>query len=197
MVTRGTLYRERAPADVQVMETSLGFIHCLSAMQKVEAGEDVFLIGDYNFPQPYRRMLERIELGLRSAPAQFIGQWPSMWKDGVVLLVGERPSALSLPNWPFISANHAGCAVWLSEQLENAGIPEANLCWVNAFNRQGELLDLSGISTFPFRRIIALGRQASDALGKTYHLRTHHPQYWKKVFPNRPYYLIKQIWEAL
>ena len=195
MSTRGKLLLEPADFDeYRTVEARLGFVRCLAAMKLVEEGQTVYLRGKCELPRPYERMLERVALGLRTAPAPFIGNWVAP-----VLLVGDRPSfgkTGSLPNWPFISGIATGCSAWLAEKLEECGIPETALCWVNAYDRTGEKVDLSGIDG-RFKQVIALGKEAHLALGEVPHLQTYHPQYWKRFHPKSPYYLMYQIKEGV
>lgn len=195
MSTRGKLLAEPLrQSNYTVVDARQGFVRCLAAYKLVEEGQAVYLHGQCDVPRPFARMLARVELGLRTAPAPFIGNW-----DAPVLLVGDRPSVgrtAQLPNWPFISGIATGCSVWLTEKLEEYGIPESSLCWVNAFDRLGNPTDLREATRFP--RVIALGRNAREALtGVVPCEQAYHPQYWKRFHSRKPYQLIQLIREVL
>lgn len=189
------MYASGLPTGEDVWDARRGFVRCLKAFSAVERGQDITLAGwpPQGMPLPFMRMLERLSLGLNTAPAPFIGNW-----SGKVLLVGERPSGSDekLVDWPFVSVKPDGCSTWLASMLEEHGIPEEMLCWVNAYDRCGENQvirhDLSH-----FKLIVAFGKNAHLALGSVPHTQVHHPEYWKRFHYDEPYKLPAKIKEIL
>lgn len=115
------------------------------------------------------------------------GNW-----DGGVVLVGEsfaeRKDQDPWYQWPFASFSGEGCSRWLTEQLDEAGLPEENLLWVNADQ------DLSFIRELEWKpTVIALGDKAGLELSKVQvgAQVVKHPQYWKRFRTKEPYPLLK------
>lgn len=114
-----------------------------------------------------------------------------------VLLVGEgfavhKPQD-ALYQWPFASFDGTGCSQWLTQHLMEADIGEGELMWVNAdqLTHQFQLE--------PHQTVVALGDEASKALGKLYitHQQVPHPQYWKRFKAGEAYPLAATIKELL
>ncbi len=111
-----------------------------------------------------------------------------------VILIGERFAQRKNLDphyqWPFASFSGSGCSQWLTRQLEDANVSEADLLWVNADQ------DLSLLpSGAPY---IALGREAA-AVARGYGLgviQVPHPQYAKRFDATGPYQLIQVIEEV-
>jgi len=110
-----------------------------------------------------------------------------------VILVGDKPSELtdydSLTQWPFCSFSNQGSSLWLTKQLENAGIPESDLMWVNQSS------GLSWIERVYNRPVIALGSEAALRLTQLRSIRTvvhevPHPQHHKRFRSSEEYPLI-------
>lgn len=145
-----------------------------------------------------RRLLTRQQFN--NGPG--IGAWR---KSGLVtLLVGERMGEQIFDGRktdaevPFVSFNRAGCADWLTQQLESAGIPETALYWVNARNAAGVLTKPEFIRELQPARIIALGEEAHKWCEHHAHIRhitVPHPQYWKRFCSKEPYPLLKELTE--
>lgn len=116
-----------------------------------------------------------------------------------ILLVGdkfgEHKDVDMMYQSPFASLSNLGCSTWLSNQLQEAGISEQSLLWINA----DQLTDgwLAQVNIPP--KIITLGDTAeSTVLGLGLSSRsTTHPQYWKRFRYGDHYPLIDLIKESL
>lgn len=117
------------------------------------------------------------------------------WVPGRVgLLVGDRPGPgwrSRTLTWPFISALRTGCSSWLAETLEEAGIGEHQLYWVNGFTKEGAAIDAAFVHVLQPAVTIALGNSAArwcKAL-LVEHEEVHHPQFWKRFHSRQRYHL--------
>ena len=116
-----------------------------------------------------------------------------------VLLVGEKfanhKDQDSFYQWPFASFSGMGCSRWLTDQLEEAGITEDQLCWVNA-DEVGQLLLYE---LMPKQTVVALGATASVMMEKfnIQHQQVDHPQAHKRFHTKDPYPLIPLLKEVL
>lgn len=115
-----------------------------------------------------------------------------------VLLVGEKfanhKDQDPFYQWPFASFSSLGCSRWLTEKLDEAGISENQLCWVNA-----DQLDSFVPHTYPYH-VVALGGSASvllDDVGITEHTRFDHPSAHLRFHRNAEYPLISFLKEVL
>ena len=121
------------------------------------------------------------------------------WSVDSVLLVGDRPSGswpLTAPNYPFLSTLSTGCSVWLAQHLEDAGISEGRLFWVNGYSQQGKRSPSDWISALEPRGIVALGGSARawlDGSGIKSDYQVYHPQYWKRLYPQKTYVLARYV----
>lgn len=125
--------------------------------------------------------------------------------QGSVLLVGDRPSEPDpvLRDAPFTSFHRGGCSAWLAELLEEEGVPERRLYWVNANTtggtvRRRELTEL--LEQHAFREVVALGENAAHSLrsiGLAYLRSVEHPQYWKRFHHHERYPLLDVLQEVL
>jgi thymidylate kinase len=117
-----------------------------------------------------------------------------------VMLVGERfanhKNDDPFYQWPFASFDQGGCSQWLTQQLEDAGIGEELIYWVNADKIKESMLyhrlpdDL---------HVVALGGAADvllDELAITHHT-VDHPQAHKRFHAKEPYPLISLLKEVL
>jgi hypothetical protein len=109
---------------------------------------------------------------------------------GKVLLVGEKfsdvPEGQPLYQSPFSGLTGLGCSLWLARQLEDAGISERNLTWVNADQLSPHIKDYS-VS------VVALGGAAAKALtelGRHNYEFVQHPSHWKRFRHKELYELI-------
>lgn len=89
--------------------------------------------------------------------------------------------------WPFASFADQGCSRWLTQQLENAGIPENQLFWFNADQPVDEIIKL-----IPDCHLVALGEKAAARVSPLRYDRFSrpHPQYWKRFRSDEMYPLI-------
>ena len=120
------------------------------------------------------------------------------WDAGVVL-VGEDFAELkdqdAFYQWPFGSLSGAGCSRWLAKQLDEAGIGENQLLWINADNSDEDLHRV----VCDAREIITLGTKAEmrmRALGYTDVVHAApHPQFWRRFHRHQPYPLLPLLKE--
>lgn len=132
-----------------------------------------------------------------------LGRWPEAGAGPVVLLLGDRPGPgwqrAGRPSWPFISSLSTGCSSWLAELLEEHGIPEDALAWMNTYSVEGEPRGAEDVEAAPFRKVIALGRNAATwcSVNGVKHEEVHHPQYWKRYQHHNPYILPRLIKKEL
>jgi DNA polymerase III delta prime subunit len=113
---------------------------------------------------------------------------------GVTLLVGEQVSEPTAAAYlPFVSADPAGCTAWLSQRLEEWGIPERALYWVNALDIRGRATQGGPwLHDLKPKRVVAMGVVANQwclEQGLTDHASIPHPQYWRRFNHNQPYVL--------
>jgi hypothetical protein len=114
-----------------------------------------------------------------------------------VLLVGEgfgeRHDGHGFYRIPFGSLRRDGCCRWLTERLEEAGVDERHLCWVNASERL-----VPWLYSVPISTVVGLGRVAQRALGELgiQHRKAEHPQFWKRFHHDEPYPLIAGLVRA-
>jgi len=136
-----------------------------------------------------RRMLERLVMGY-SASNQSIGIGNY---EAETLIVGNRSSGHDGVDWPFVSVILTGSSGWLAEHLEQFGIPEHALYWVNAYSCNSEARIAPELSKF--RRVIALGRHAAEwcAANNLQFTQVHNPAYWKKHHAGKTYILGRTI----
>lgn len=143
---------------------------------------------------------------LPGVPALLAKGWPNCgpgagaYRPGVAtLLVGERPNVARTGELkhrlPLVTFAGNGCAIWLAQQLENAGVPESALYWINAYDAVGVPTDASFLDDLAPLRVIAMGKLAerwcSDHVAKFETV--PHPQYWKRFHSNQRYPLLDYL----
>ncbi len=117
-----------------------------------------------------------------------------------VVLIGDRPGPAAPEDQnflhvPFKSLKH--CSGWLNKLLEDANVPEGELAWINAYDKNGQ-----PTPRVLFERVV--GQPAVFALGgnaekwcKENDVRLDttfaHPQYWKRFKSKHTYPLIDQL----
>jgi hypothetical protein len=119
----------------------------------------------------------------------------------VTLLVGERPNVARTGELkhriPLVTFAGTGCAIWLAQQLEDAGVPESILYWINAYDAVGVPTDAAFLDDLQPHRVIAMGKLAerwcTDHASKFETV--PHPQYWKRFHGNQRYPLLDQLRE--
>lgn len=120
------------------------------------------------------------------------------WDAPIVVVgedFGEHKNNDAMYQWPFGSLNGNGCSFWLARELEEAGISEQSLLWVNAdeLARVPEFFDWHA-----GKRFITLGQQAMTVVdGRADTTPVSHPQYWKRFQSGQPYPLIKVLKDEL
>lgn len=110
-----------------------------------------------------------------------------------ILIVGDRPTNKNKSQKPFI--HESGCAVWLSDMLDEHDIDEELLYWINAYNADGEANQDMFLESLRPKFIVALGKNASSwctSIGIK-HYKVPHPQYWKRFKKDEPYVLISLL----
>lgn len=117
---------------------------------------------------------------------------------GPYLLVGDEVSARGHVGYPFVSLHRGGCSWWLAERLEQAGVSEGRLYWINQAEVDADVVRADHELVFgrgPFGKVIALGRKASDWCRRAglEHAECYHPQFWKRFYFNRPYDMVKEL----
>jgi len=161
---------------------------------------------DYTATTP-EKVLLRV---LYAAPPRNLGPGGGSFRPGVTLLVGEapnthrwRPGRLRWENPPF--CGRGGCNEWLAEQLDEAGVSERRLYFVNATRPDGRPTRADFLDALEPYKVIALGRIAAawcrkrvtpwcDEWGVRY-VEVPHPQYAKRFHHHEPYALIEAIKE--
>lgn len=139
--------------------------------------------------------MQRSKSPCHSIRVNTAGNW-----DAPIVIVGkdfgEHKNNDAVYQWPFGSLNGNGCSFWLARELEEAGISEQSLLWVNA----GELAKVPEFFDWHAgKRFISLGDTATCALqdhGQSYYP-APHPQYWKRFKSGFEYPLMKILKEAV
>lgn len=161
-----------------------------------------------DLPLAFRRMLDRTALTLGvlppdsacydlrrqfDAPPVLPGPGAGRFAPGGVLLVGERPNVAKSGELkhrlPFINFYGGGCAPWFTERLEEFGLPESSLYWINAYDAVGASTEHSFVSRLQPARIWALGKLAERWCNDNdlEYEGLPHPQYWKRFHHHQPY----------
>jgi len=140
-----------------------------------------------------QRVLKRFRLRLRTGATIGAGSYTK----GVILLVGEQTSHPDENKYHIPFCSTKGCSGWLNALLEDAGIPEERLFWINALDNDGSDVDLRKIyDELEPCMVIALGNIARDKL-KKFDIEgfgiVPHPQYWKRFKHKQPYPLINVL----
>ena len=146
----------------------------------------------------FSRLLEKIIETLRPQIAHRTSSPTAGPMLAPVLLVGDNftnhQDGDSLYQWPFGALSGGGCSRWLTRQLATAGIPESDLCWVNADAESDVIRNMAGLDR---RAIIALGHNAKIRMDDL-QIRAEcvqHPQYHRRFQSGAPYDLISRLKE--
>lgn len=112
----------------------------------------------------------------------------------VVALVGEAMNSHHVLDLPFVSEKRGGSGPWIAQQLEDWGISEGSLYWVNAYFA-GQPQQLSFLRLLKPLKVVALGAIADERLRllRVDHEVVPHPQYWKRFHFNEPYPLREHL----
>jgi hypothetical protein len=133
---------------------------------------------------------------LRAPPND--GPGVGAYRNTSVVLVGERPNPNATQPYlgPFCSASGVGCSAWLARQLEEAGVRERDLYWINAFDEHGAETSPVFLADLKPRAVIALGQVAATWCERhlvgvcfDYHS-VPHPQHWKRFHHHERYPLL-------
>lgn len=164
------------------------------------------------------RMLARVAMGLGAAihEAPWCGlrtgegtanEGPGIGNWGAkVLVVGDAPNGRApegTPNWPFISSAEHGCAAWLADKLEEAGVSEEALYWVNASSRRGGERVATIAEACLERRwaaVVTLGRPAAlwaRSVGLEGIHEGFHPSFWWVKRSAQPYVAARFLGQAV
>lgn len=129
---------------------------------------------------------------LERAPDRNRGPGIGHWSQGGIVLVGHRANPRTNPMYlPFVSDQ--GCAPWLAAKLEQWGVAEAELYWVNAEDDRGLETDGRFLQYLQPRRVIALGNEAQRWVkrrslpAETEMQHVPHPQYWRRFHHHKEY----------
>lgn len=143
------------------------------------------------------RLMERLAA---ERPAANAGPGIGHWAPGrVTLLVGEQTNDLSRAEGelPFVDRHNrtTGCSFWLAYQLEQWGVSERDLYWINALDRKNVSAPPDFLAALQPRRVIALGKVAErwcQRVARVKHEAVEHPQYWKR-FRHHEAYPLKEL----
>lgn len=134
-----------------------------------------------------------------------IGPGIGNWNPGrVVLLIGDRHGPSIQPystqfNLAFCDMAKAGSSFWLTKLLEEAGIQERHLYWINAYDKEDIPTDPGFIGRLEPVAILSMGDSA-ERWCKSNALKSEpfsHPQYHKRFQYKEPYPLISRLVEAV
>jgi thymidylate kinase len=103
----------------------------------------------------------------------------------------------TLYQWPFGALSGAGCSRWLARKLDEAGISEASLCWVNSDAADDVLRAMSEEGR---SGVVSLGPKAEARLTQLQIRGTSfvHPQAWRRYNGGgAPYPLIDHLKELV
>lgn len=166
----------------------------------------------------YARMLTRICAGLGAhvtdpwcgvSPELFpVNHGPGCgnWMGKVLILAQSRGSHEvdgAQRNWPFISSSHAGVSAWLCRLLDEAGIPERQLYWMNVRETvDGREQDVPRPKFIELHwdAVVTLGPDATAWARKNDLHIDHagwHPGAWWRTQGARPYPVIDFLREAV
>ena len=115
--------------------------------------------------------------------------------DCEVVLVGESPGAESPFEKTYPFCGLSGTSKWLNNLFDAENIHESDLFWVNAYDIYGKSNDPLLVKNALSSTVIALGNKASEWCQENgvKHLKTYHPQYWKRFRSNERYPLLDLI----
>lgn len=105
-------------------------------------------------------------------------------QDASVLLVGDKSNLKTRRKvWPFF--DHGNCSLWFTKTLNQMGLDEYKLFWINLFDEDGRIQwnssDLVDMLTF-YPDVVCLGSKVYQELssyGSHVH-KIYHPQYYRR-----------------
>jgi hypothetical protein len=96
---------------------------------------------------------------------------------------------------PFVTFGGGGCAPWLADGLERAGVPENTLYWINAYDVRGAATSAEFVKDLRPVQVVAMGKLAErwcvDHMVR--HDSVPHPQYWMRFHHHAPYPLFNVL----
>lgn len=126
--------------------------------------------------------------------------------EQVTLLVGEAPNDAKhgtlKHRLPFVSMHAGGCSLWLADRLEETGVGEGELYWVNAYAADGTPTDPAFLDALLPRRVVALGLQAVHWLESSpawvpwlsrITRQVPHPAHWQRAHAGEAYPLAQAL----
>ena len=149
----------------------------------------------YDHPQTVR------ENALTNRPPRNIGPGVGDFREGGVLILGERPNPRPAGQFvelglPFIA--RTGCSPWLANVMDEENIAEQGLYWINVMNRLGKFVNpTTWIDVLKPKYVIALGSTA-HAWAESNGLNAEnfeHPAHWKRFHFYKAYPLVTRLKE--
>lgn len=143
-----------------------------------------------------------IEQIMAQVPDVNLGPGIGDFSKGSILLVGEKQgdreeTEVYPPELVFVTSRGDSCAWWLAEQMDDAGLPERGLYWINARTPDGRLEDPYFLDLLKPRKVIALGQEAErwvvEYAGLNHYIRVPHPQHWRRFHHYQEYPLIREL----
>lgn len=152
----------------------------------------------------YKYNLDLLIDSMHRAISKTFNQGPGIgrWKQGAVLIVGDRHGPSLQPykvnsNIAFCDMAKAGTSYWLTSKLEDAGISEESIYWINSYDQNDQPTESAFIDRLKPQTILALGDNAARWC-ETYGLRFEqfgHPQWHKRFKYHEDYPLIARLKE--
>ena len=150
----------------------------------------------YDYTDPYQSIAELSRWIMRHVKDKPLGPGSGNLIPGGILLVGDQVNHKVSP-WPYPFVADSGCSVWLTQQLEDAGIRESSLYWVNARGRDGNPTPLGEwLDYLQPSLIVAMGKEAKTwcrYLTDEGVADVPHPQYWSRFMSKSRYPLMDII----
>lgn len=129
-----------------------------------------------------------------------LGPGAGMFRPGVSLLVGSSPNSAkhgSLKHrLSFFSMHDGGCSGWLTQHLEDAGVPESGLYWINAYDHHSIPTAVDWLKDLRPARVALLGTDACkwwkyyaspQLVHETLVQGFDHPMFHKRFDAGNPY----------
>ncbi len=143
------------------------------------------VMNQYDYTSPWQQdhivdVMRQLHASQPTCPPRFAGNY-----NAPILIVGERYNLTKVsaagPHLPFVGTGTNGR--WLAQRLDEMGLSENQLCWVNAQQEDGSPTAYLGLKAFPV--VITLGKVAeswvADAgplLSQAAVFKAPHPAYW-------------------
>lgn len=186
-------YRQRKEEELIQSEQQLSWIYDWYWQYAANLPGLVYDYTTMSFTDFHKQLIDTMPFEIaRTKPEEGAGST----KANRIIMVGEQCSSLDQHGIPFVGKGNSG--EWITNQLEEAQIPEYDLYWVNVKTTEGlpNLHTVKRVITEQSPEIIVgLGGEASRALE---HLDVDfepfaHPQYWKRFKHGYDYPLIDYL----